>query len=686
MKSKVTFDIGGTFTDVVTFAEGHLYTHKVLSLLDRVGSDVASMARSRGSEVEVDRFIHATTICSNAIIENTVSKAGLLTTLGFRDTLEMRNQRGPSMLDLNGQRMPVLIPRERVLEVRERILADGSVAMPLDEDRTRASIEKLLEFDVEAIAVCLLHSYCNPSHEIRVGELINEMAPHVAVCLSASLQPEIREYERTSTAVVNASLTPIVEVYVDRLESQLREFRAPLVIMQSNGGIMTAEEAKKRPVLCVESGPAAGVLAAARLATEIGERNVLSFDMGGTTAKACLIVGGLPFERPVGVVGSAFSIDTNSRRLGHTIRAPMIDLVEVGAGGGSIAWADQGVLRVGPRSAGADPGPACYGRGGAHPTVTDANVVLGYINPTSIAGGEIAIDKAAAVDAVSRLGASIGVEGLPLAYGIVSIANSVMMRALRSVTSERGLDPRGSTMIAFGGSGGLHACALAEAVGITRVIIPPSSGVFTAMGLLFADYRIDKVYSTVTLIRDSLSRELLDIYRELEVSALTEMKMSGLDVSQARFERKIDVRYVYQLDEVSLDLPDVEPDALLDCISEAFEIIHERQFGYRGDAEKLLVNLRVRAICPVERPSFAQFNDHSNVAGSDLNYSRDSRDMYFGPQMGRISSAVRTRISITDEEQGPLVIEEDDTTIVVPPNWTVEDSPTGSLVLTLGQP
>src|SRR5215472_7004638 len=425
---RVGFDIGGTFTDVIIRADdGRIHTGKVLSILDRVGEDVAAAVRPVARPDKIENFVHGTTVASNAVIEGTTARTALITTRGFRDELEMRGQRRPNIYDVNWERLPALIPRSLRLEVNERVLGNGSVEQPLDLVQARAAIEKLVAQQVEAIAVCLINAYLNSVHERQLARLLAEIAPRTVVCLSSDIHPEMKEYDRASTTAINASLIPVVDRYLNRLEQTLSPLSDRMLVMQSNGGIMSAQAARSRPAYIIESGPAAGVLAAARLAAECGFGQVLSLDMGGTTVKACLIENGKPLEKPGGEIGAGVNAGT---RLfgggGHVVRVPSIDIVEAGAGGGSIAWLDDsGALRVGPRSAGAEPGPVCYGYGGTEPTVTDANVVLGYMNPNAIAGSTLEINRDAAAAAIERqLAAPLGLNLLEVAYGITQVANS----------------------------------------------------------------------------------------------------------------------------------------------------------------------------------------------------------------------------------------------------------------------
>jgi N-methylhydantoinase A len=681
---RVGFDIGGTFTDVIVLGDdGRLTTAKVLSLLDRVGEDIVACVRQSAPTGHVGSFVHGTTIASNAVIENKTALTGLITTKGFRDELEMRGQRRPNIYDVAWDRLPPLVPRSLRREVRERILGNGSIEHQLDPKEVQDVIRALLAANVEAIAVCLINAYLNPTHERQIGHLISELAPHLVVCLSSDVHPEIREYERTSTTVINASLIPVVDRYLHQLEQHLSAYSSRLLIMQSNGGIMTAQAARRRPAYMIESGPAAGVLAAARLATETGLNQVLSFDMGGTTAKACLIQHGVPLEKPGGEIGGGATMTT---RLfgggGHALRVPSLDIVEVGAGGGSVAWIDDGgALRVGPHSAGAEPGPVCYGRGGQEPTVTDANVVLGYMNPEAIAGATLRINRQAAWEAIeSQLAGPLKLDVLRAAYGITQVANAAMMRALRAVSTERGHDPREFTLIAFGGAGPIHAAALAESLGITRVLVPLFPGLFSALGLLLADYRHDYIRS-VALPLDAVDPQaVVQYYEELETKAREELLHEGVSADAIRFERQVDLKYGYQVSELTLPFPSAVRQAdLREQLAQLFTEAHRQAFGYDRDDTIELVSLRLRAFASAGRVQFSDLV--KGRANGDGQSNLSSRNAYFGPTHGTQETVVCRRVDIEGEKMGPLIVEEPDTTVVVPPGWTVSRDHYGNLVL-----
>jgi len=664
---RVGFDIGGTFTDVIVLGDdGKPHVAKVLSLLEQVGADIASFVREVPGGAGADVFVHGTTIASNAVIEGNTARTGLLTTRGFRDELEMRGQRRPNIYDVQWNRLPPLVPRALRLEVGGRMLGDGSEETPIDLDGAREAVERLVRAEVEAVAVAFVNSYLNPAHERALGALIAEIAPGLNVCLSSDIHPEIREYERTSTTVINASLVPVVARYLDRLESDLATFEPRVSIMQSNGGVMSSALARDRPALMIESGPAAGVLAAARLASENDWPRVLSFDMGGTTAKACLIEGGVPLEKAGGEVGAA---TTTSTRLfgggGHVLRVPWLDIVEVGAGGGSLAWVDEGgALRVGPRSAGAEPGPACYGRGGTQPTVTDANVVLGYMNPGAIAGSTLTLDREAAyrsIDETIVSGLNMGV--LDAAHGICQVANATMMRALRAVSTERGRDPRGFTLVPFGGAGPMHAAALAETLGITEIRVPVYPGLFSALGLLMAEYRQDYVTSVARRVEDVSPAAVHEMLNEMERSARADMAVQGVGEDDLQLDCAADLRYGYQVSELTVPLPELGP-ALAEALLSAFSQAHLLAYGYQRDDPVELVNLRMRARAAAPSARFADLavtlGDHESV-----------REVYFGREHGLVETPVLGRGALTEPRAGPLIVEEADTTVVVPPGWSV---------------
>jgi len=679
---RVAFDVGGTFIDVViAAADGPILTYKILALPDTIGADVGRCvqdALTRTGAGQIARMVHATTVASNTVLEGKGAVTGLICTRGFRDLIEIRGLQRPAIYDIFWDRIPPLVPRRRRLEVAERIMANGAVRVPLDEADVRRALESLRAQGTEAVAVCFLHSYVNPEHERRAMALVREMMPQADACSSAEVLPEIREYPRASTTVLNAYLMGTVNGYLGKIERELSHYGREILIMQSNGGIMTAAHARRFPVRMIESGPAAGVLAAASLARESGLPNVVAFDMGGTTVKACLIENGEAAQTNEGEVGGGINTAGHLMKgAGYALRVPAYDIVELGAGGGSIARIEEGLLmRVGPRSAGAVPGPACYGRGGTEPTVTDANVVLGYMNPQKIAGGTVPIDAAAARASIDRhLGRQLGVEPAAAAFGVHRVVNATMARAIRSVTSERGRDPRDYTMVAFGGAGPIHAAELAADIGIERVYVPLYPGLFSSLGLLFADLRYDAVRSVMARL-DQFDGATLRNYCEALVEDLRQRLMREAGAGEVRFERGVELRYLRQDSELSFRMPDEVPDSeLCAWLDRTFHTEHQRNFGYRRDGDPVLaVSVRVHAIAPARsvavRDLAASFE---RTAKSSPNAPPQTRQAYFGPQAHQMAAQVVTRQTLLDGAlTGPAIIEEFDTTIVIPPGWRAE--------------
>ena len=504
LAGRIGVDVGGTFTDVLLHtADGRVRVRKLLSTPPNYDLAVveAVSGLSGGEEpARVSEVVHGTTVATNAVLQRLGAETALITTEGFRDVLELRRLRVPHMYDLFWKKPPPLVERRLRFEIGERMQADGTVLRPLDDDEVRSVAGRLRELGIGSVAVCFLHSYLYPEHEQRVGAILAEELPDATISLSSEILREQREYERSATTVVNAYVRPLMASYIDRIRTGLDGIgldSAPLQIMQSSGGVMTSDDAKLRPVFALESGPAAGVVAALGMAERLGLENLIAFDMGGTTAKASLIENGaIARGREYEVGGSISAGSRLIRGAGELLRIPTIDIAEVGAGGGSIAWLDPaGGLQVGPRSAGADPGPACYGRGGVEPTVTDANVVLGTIPAGEVADGQITISRELAEQAIARIAGPLGLTVAEAADGIHRIANARMTRALRAVSSEKGRDPREFAIIAYGGSGPVHAGGLAEDLGVSTIVVPPVAGLFSAVGLLFARPEFHEVRS-----------------------------------------------------------------------------------------------------------------------------------------------------------------------------------------------
>jgi N-methylhydantoinase A/oxoprolinase/acetone carboxylase beta subunit len=674
--TRIGVDVGGTFTDVVLHrGDGTVAVRKLLSTppaYDRaVVEAVAALATGDG----VREVVHGTTVATNAVLERRGSRTALVTTAGFRDVLELRRLRIPHMYDLFWRKPPPLVERRLRFEVNERVTADGTVLRPLDEDECRALAPRLRDAGVESIAVCFLHSYLYPEHERRLGGILAEELPEANVSLSSDILREQREYERSATTVVNAYVRPLMGSYIDRIRTGLDRsgLDAPLQIMQSSGGVMTSDDAKTRPVFALESGPAAGVVAARGMGEQLGIANVIAFDMGGTTAKASLIENGaISRGREYEVGGSMSAGSRLIRGAGELLRIPTIDIAEVGAGGGSIAWLDPaGGLQVGPRSAGADPGPACYVRGGIEPTVTDANVLLGYIPTGAVADGQIEISAAAAEAAVRRVAEPLGLPLLEAAAGIHRIANARMTRALRSVSSEKGRDPREFAMVAYGGSGPIHAAGLAEELGVRTVLIPEVAGLFSAVGLLFARPEFHEV-RTCHLDLDACDPAAVGSLLD-EMEARFAPALAGREVEWAR---SADLRYSGQTWEVETPLDDgtVDRDALT-RLRARFEEEHERLYGVRDQPGSPVEIRAVRLAALGERVAAETFAVDAGAPRAG------SRTISVGgaPTEARVCSRASLGAA---PEPGPLLVDEYDTTVVVPPGWTVRrDESTGTLVL-----
>src|SRR5262244_3824681 len=552
---RVGIDIGGTFTDaaLVDAETGQVRVVKVLTTPDDPARGFMS-ALERGLEEcgaggrDVAAVVHATTVATNAIIEGKTARVGMLITRGFRDILEIGRQIRSRLYDVHLQKPAPLVPRRWSLEVSERLDAEGAVLQPPDVDEVRAAVRRLRAEGAEAVVICFLHSYVNPAHERAAAAIVRAEMPGVWLSVSSEVCPEFREYLRGSTAAVNAAVMPIVSRYVDALESRLAALgaTAPFYVMQSNGGVMSSASAKERPVYMVESGPAAGVIAAGAFAAPHGFGNVISFDMGGTTAKVGLIQdGSLRLSTELEVGAQAVSPLGEGRGAGYPVRTPVIDLVEVGAGGGSEAWIDAGgALRVGPRSAGAVPGPACYGQGGTTPTITDANLLLGRLNPAFFLGGEIPLDPDASREAIVRQCAEpLGLDPLQAAHGIVEIANAHMIGAMRLISVQRGYDPRSFVLVAFGGAGPLHANALARDLAIPTVLIPPSPGIASALGMLMTDIKHEFVTTRRQVLAQLQPAALDTLFADFAAQGEAILAREGVAAAQRRLLRSVDLRY-----------------------------------------------------------------------------------------------------------------------------------------------
>ena len=688
-------DIGGTFTDATLINEvtGEIRVGKVPSTPQDPSQGFMEathrMLREGGvSPDEVEYVVHGTTVATNSIIEGKVARTGFITTEGFRDLLEIQRQIRPSLYDLQFEKPRPLTPRYLCFGVPERLDAQGNVLTPLDENAARDVAEQLHREGVESIAVCFLHSYINPNHETRTREILREVFPDVVISLSSEVAPEFREYFRASTTVINASIRPVVERYLQSIKARLREegLEAELLVMQSSGGVFTFAAASEKPVFMVESGPAAGVIAATYLGATLGHPDVISLDMGGTTAKAGLIRDSTPRVTKDYEVGTAAQAGVGaSRGGGYPIRTPVIDLVEIGAGGGSIAWVDSGdVLRVGPQSAGANPGPVCYGKGGVEPTITDANLVLGRLNPRYFLGGEIELDVDAARRAIKEKCVDpLGLDVVAAAHGIVEIANAAMVNALRLISVQRGYDPRDFVLMAFGGAGPVHANRLAAEIEAPTTIIPMSPGTTSAMGLLVTDLKHD--YSTTLIQRiDQLDAVAVEeTYRELEAQGRASLEREGMRPKDIIFLRQVDMRYVGQSYELTVPLPDGRLDALeIARVLDGFHIEHDRAYGYSAPEEPVeFVNLRLTALGKIAKPRLRELERNNTNA---MAAQKATRSVYFAESDGYVECPIydRYRLGPGGVLEGPAIVEEIDSTTVIHPGYQAQVDKFGNLILT----
>jgi N-methylhydantoinase A len=690
MAWRIGVDIGGTFTDVALIDDvsGDIGVAKVPTTPGNLAEGVLAaldmaMRRYGIAARDVGLLSHATTVVTNAILEEKGARAALVTTRGFRDVLELRRSARSDLYDLFQDAPATLIPRRRRFEVTERIGADGTVVTPLAEGEIDGLIAQIKAARAEAVAVTLMFSFLNPEHERRLGARLRAALPNVPIYLSCEVLPEIKEFERTSTTSVCAYVGPILASYLERLEGATRSKDLPsLYVMASNGGILEAAEVVAMPAMAVESGPAAGVVAAALVARQTNRRNLLSFDMGGTTAKASLIRNGEYETTPDYEVGGGASGNRWMHGTGHPIRVPVIDLAEVSAGGGSIAWVDRaGALRVGPKSAGADPGPVCYGRGGTEPTVTDCNLLLGYLDKDSLLAGDLPIDYAAAEAAiVKRLAEPLGVDARTAAAAVIDVVNHAMAEALKIVSVQRGHDPRDFTLAAFGGAGPLHATALAQELAIAEVVCPPIPGAFSALGLVGTDLKRDYVRTIYTTTASADPAALQAAFVALEQQGAAMLDRAGVAPERRRFERSIDARYERQSYELSISIPSRPLDqAALVEIAEAFHSRHRQTYGHDNHGEPVqLVSARVAAIGAI--PPLV-IRGKPAKPGSDA--VKTKRQVWFR-EGGATNATVydRSRMPAGFMAPGPAVIESLESTILVPPAWQSKMTDDGFVVLT----
>ncbi len=676
-------DVGGTFTDfaLVRLSDGVTLYFKTPSTPDdpsrAMGEGIAELlATAKAGAADVRYFGHGTTVATNALITGKTACTGLITTEGFRDILEIRRQRQPHNYDIRMPKPTPLVPRHLRREMRERTYLLGPPNVPLDMDALDGILADFREEGVEAVAVCFLHSYHNPAHEAAVASAVRERFPEAFTCASHEILAEFREYERITTTVLNATLGPVMSRYLDRLEdrAQAMGIVAPK-ILQSNGGVASPREAGAKAVRSLASGPAAGVTGAGFLAAKAGLSDIITFDVGGTSTDVCLIEGGQPL------------IAKEREIQGHPIRFPMVDVHSVGAGGGSIAWVDSGgFVHVGPQSAGASPGPACYDQGGTEPTVTDANVVLGRLPPDALLGGRMPIRGDLARRAIEEKVANpmgLGVE--EAAQGVLTILNENLVQAIRVISVEQGFDPRRFTLVAFGGAGPLLASALARELGMARVMVPPGPGLLCALGLLVADVRSDFSLTRIASLENAGSAGINSALAEVAGEALRWFEREGVEPDLRAYRRAIDMRYVGQSHELTVAVQDGDFDESdLAALVADFRAEHERVYGYAPEAPVQLVTFRVTALAKVTAPPVAG-GAGAGGTGADLEAAlRLRRQVYFPELEGFADCPVydRDRLPGGAQVEGPAIFEQMDSTTVVLPGQTAYNDADGHLILT----
>jgi N-methylhydantoinase A len=679
MPIRAAVDIGGTFTDVVAFddATGQLMLGKSLSTPNDLIEGVAEGIDSAGVPVaDIAHLVHGSTVVINALIERRGARTALVTTAGFRDVYEIGRINRPDAFNLSFTKHQPLVPREMIFEVTERLRADGSLAVPLDEADVRSVARKLAALEVEAVAVIFLHAYRNPVHERRVGEILRQELPGRYVTLSHEITREYREYERTSTVAANAFVGPLVSDYLERLRGRMP---VPLAIMQSNGGVSDVSTAARQCVQMLESGPAGGVVGAIALCEALGYSDAIAFDMGGTTAKSA-VIRGLTFP-----LASDYFL--GGYETGLPIRIPCLDIVEVGTGGGSVAWLDDaGGVHVGPRSAGADPGPACYGRGGTRPTITDAAVVLGHLSPDGNLAGGLRLDGDAAHRAIGDLASQIDMETVTAAAGVIAIGAAAMANSVRAVTTERGLDPRDFTLVAYGGNGPLHVSLVARELSIRRVVIPPVPAVFSALGMLMADARRDVVQTGVQTLGPDLAEKLETTFSELETTCERELLAGEVAFSELEFVRGADMRYVGQEHTVTVTLPalDAGP-ASIERLKADFDRVHQQRYSHSApDEPAQIVSLRVSAIGRMTKPDLAKIGEGTDAPSPQA--CTGSRDVIFDPAHGAVATPVYSRAKLLAKNriEGPAVIEEPTATTLLRPGDVLDVDGYGNLLIEIG--
>lgn len=673
LKDRLAVDIGGTFVDSITFDRetGEINVEKASTTPDQPERGVLNAKDKVGTDLtETEAFVHGTTLGVNAFLEREGAQTGIITNEGFRDVFEIgrTNVERESMYDIRYEKPEQIVPRRRRIGVPGRIDANGEVREPLKEDVVREAAHELIEKqDAESIAICFLHSYRNDEHERQAAEIIREAMPEVSLSLSSDITGEYREYERTSTAVLDAYIKPIFESYVDRLDGALREdgFDGSFFITRSGGGTLTAENATTAPVHTILSGPAGGLIGASHVGDVTDRDNLIAVDMGGTSLDACVIENGAP----------AVEYDST---LGHMpMMIPVYDIRTIGAGGGSIAWHDDEFLKVGPKSAGADPGPICYGRGGTEPTVTDAAVALGYMDPAAFLGGDMGLNQTGAINGIEeKLADPLGMSVDEAARGVFDVTLANTVGAIREITVEKGLDPRDFTMVSYGGAGSLFVPLLAREIGASEVLIPQAPSVFSAWGMLMADVVYDMAQTSITVL-DELEYDEFDAqFADLEAEGAETLGEEGFSADERTLERFVEMRYLGQEHTVEVDANDVEN---LDELGERFEARHETRYGHTMDDPPEVVHLRVRAIGENDKPSIEAQEPTDDPAVEPVG----TREAYCFAEREKTTFDIykREQLRPGHELPGPAIVQEPTTTIVYHSDQTAEIDEYGHILL-----
>ncbi len=663
----VSADIGGTFTDIVVQpSDAPVYVGKVPTTPENPARGVINGIIELVPDLsKVEFFVHGTTVGLNAFLERRGERVLLITTAGARDSYTIARGNRHTLYDLRYTKPKLLVPRRDVHEVRGRLDWDGSVLAPLNHDDFAAIIEKVRSEDIKAVAVCLLHAYAYPEHELEAREVLSEALPGVSISLSHDIAREWREYERASSAVMNAYVAPVVERYLSSLQEQLHDMKmsAPVHIMQSSGGVTTAESARKKPVFTLLSGPVGGTIAGTALAESAGRPNLLCVDMGGTSFDLSLVVEGK----------ASTTLETELE--GLPLLMSIVDIHTIGTGGGSIAWMDNGAVRVGPHSAGSIPGPACYGRGGTEPTVTDANLFLGRLGAKSLLGGDMSLDEEAAGKAIERLAPEANLSATKFAEGILAISNAAMADAMRTITVSQGVDPREFTLVAFGGAGPMAAAFLAKELDIREVLVPRFPGTFSAWGMLQTDLRHDFTLNYYRAVEAVDVNELESSYKELEAEGKDSVLAEGVKEKDISYQRSADMRYIGQ--EYTINVP-VAGAIDIPQVIENFHDAHKRRYGHSSpEAPVEFVNVRVAAIGAV-----GKFSSTAAIGATDHDkVILGERDAIFDGAAHMTPVVARDRLGTDYCIDGPVIIEEQSATTVVPPGWQVKVDGQGNILL-----